>query len=112
FIDAAFVALGLAMAITLVFAPLTLSAVSWSLRDPFELARVAEYWFLYRLALTLEPEPAIRRAVPVVLVIAVGLAVFALFQYLDWGSFNERVTGIWAVSHNLDGVERAGRTVG
>ncbi len=111
-VDLAFVALGVAMAITLAAAPLFLNAVSWSLRDPFEIARVVEYWVLFRLALTLDAEQAWKDAVVILPGLGVLLGIFAFFQYVDPGSFNDTVTGVWAVSHNLDGVERAGRTVG
>jgi hypothetical protein len=86
--------------------------VSWSLRDPFEIARVVEYWVLFRLAMTLDAEQAWKDALVVLPGLGVLLGIFAFFQYVDPGSFNNTVTGVWAVSHNLDGVERAGRTVG
>ena len=111
-IDVAFMALAVAMAVTLVLAPAFLSAVSWSVRDPFELARVAEYWFLFRLGLSLEPKRGLTDALVVLPTLGALLGLLALVQYLDPGGFNGAVTSIWTVSHNLDGVERAGRTVG
>jgi hypothetical protein len=113
FVDYAFGALAVAIAVTLVVAPILLSDVRWSLRDPFELARVAEYWFMYRLGLTVVIDRQVGRSVTASLLgLALVLAAFSVVQYLGPGNFNERVTGIWTVAHNLDGVERTGRTVG
>jgi O-antigen ligase len=111
-VDYAFVALGVATAVTLALAPVFLDAVSFSIRDPFELARVAEYWFLYRLALTVEPRTTLPRAAWLLGALALLMGALALVQYLNPGAFNSEFTSIWTVAHNLDAVERAGRTVG
>ena len=94
-IDVAFMALAVAMAVTLVLAPAFLSAVSWSVRDPFELARVAEYWFLFRLGLSLEPKRGLTDALVVLPTLGALLGLLALVQYLDPGGFNGAVTSIW-----------------
>jgi hypothetical protein len=112
-VDIAFAALAVSMAITLALAPVFLSAVSWSLRDPFELARVAEYWFLYRLGLTVIPDRTLgRQSLALLLGLGIILSAFSFVQYLAPGGFNDAVTSIWAVDHNLDGVQRTGRVVG
>jgi len=112
-IDGAFAALGLAFALTLVYAPLRGPGVSFSFRDPFELARVAEYWLLYRLGMA----AAAWRGTPTGLLgfaaaAALGGGLFALVQYLEPGSFNDVVTAVWTPPHHLVALDRTGRAVG
>jgi len=114
FLDAVFVALGLAITTSIIFAPTIVASVGWSLRDPFEIARVVEYWLMYRFGMTLVPSEATARSIIYTLLAgAILLTVFSIAQYLDGGGrFNELVTDWWAVGHNLRGVQREGRVVG
>ncbi len=112
-VDLAFLGLGAAMVVTLTPAPAFVEKSAWSLRDPFELARLAEYWRLFRLGFTVWPEDTTAaRVLQVLFIGAVGLTLFSLVQYLHPGQFNSTVTDVWTVPHNLDGVELTGRVVG
>jgi hypothetical protein len=113
FVDWAFLAMGVAVAASLVFAPIIVKQSHYSLRDPFELARLAEYWLMFRLARTIIPDAeAVRGVVRVALVAAVAVGLLSAVQYLGPAGFNNSVTDIWASSHNLDGVIRRSRAVG
>lgn len=114
-VDVIFAALALAMTITIIVAPLIVDEVTWSMRDPFEVARVVEYWLCYRLALTVVPtEWTSRRVLALLGGMMALLGLFSLLQYLDGfgGNFNPYVTKYWATGHNLVGVERESRVVG
>ncbi len=112
-LDWAFLALACAITFTLAYAPLAVEGASFSLRDPFEVARVAEYWLLYRFALIL-PAELLPRTATVALLASAALAeaAFALVQYLEPPGFNETVTRIWAAAHHLRALDRTGRAVG
>lgn len=114
FADLTFAALAVAIIITLAIAPVLVADVGWSLRDPFEVARVVEYWLMFRVGLTVRPaERSFRAAILLIIGLGVLLTVFSLAQYLaGQGAFNDNVTGIWAVAHNLDAAARTGRVVG
>ncbi len=113
FVDGAFAALGLCFAVTLVYAPLRVPGVSFSLRDPFEVARVAEYWLVYRLGLAAAGWPgAARGLLAFAAAAAMGGGAFALVQYLEPDGFNEAVTAIWTPQHHLVALDRTGRAVG
>ncbi len=112
-IDWAFLALALAISASILLTPVIVEESFRSIRDPFEVARVVEYWAAFRLALTLRPVFETSRSTVVVLALAgTGSGIFAAVQYLDVGSFNEAVTDVWANSHNLESVIRRGRSVG
>jgi len=113
-VDVAFGALAAATAITLVVAPLLIEDVSHGVRDVFELARVAEYWLMFRLGMTVVSEGTLARGMTGALfALALGVTAFSVLQYLTGESwFNETITDVWAVSHNLDAVMRTGRVVG
>jgi hypothetical protein len=111
--DFAFLAIGVAMAITLALAPEFVSRVTRSLRDPFELARVVQYWVMFRLGMTVLPDRSTARAIVAILcVAALALTAFSIVQYLGPRDFNGQVTSIWSDAHNLRGVEQGGRVVG
>lgn len=113
FIDFAFLALAICITITLIFAPQIVELTSYNLRDPFEVARVVEYWLMFRLAFTVvASDDVVRRLMRVVVVLAIASGVFAIVQYLNVDGFNKAITGIWSDSHNLDGVLKRGRVVG
>ncbi|OAI38668.1 hypothetical protein AYO38_02035 [bacterium SCGC AG-212-C10] len=115
FADGVFLLLAIAISASIAAAPLIVPEVTWSLRDPFEVARVIEYWLMYRFALTVVPEESTTRSLLVlVFVIAIGETVFSLIQYIDgFGNhFNPKVTKYWAIGHNLVGVQRESRIVG
>lgn len=113
FVDWAFLAMGAAVAISLVFSPLIVSQSNYSIRDPFEVARVIEYWLLFRLAFTVASDEAgLRGTVRILLAAAVVSGIFSALQYLGKGSFNDTFTSIWADTHNFDGVVRRSRVVG
>lgn len=113
-LDGIFVLLGLAITASIIVAPTIVPSVGRSLRDPFEVARVGEYWMLYRVGMTLIPtERTSRTIIYTLLGIGIITTVFSIAQYLDGqGPFNALVTDLWTVPHNLDGVERSGRVVG
>jgi len=113
-IDGVFLVLTLAITTSIIAAPLIVSSVDWSIRDPFEVARIVEYWLMYRFGMTLVVESSTSRSIVyVLLALTIALTVFSLLQYLDGaGAFNRNVTDIWAVSHNLVGVQREGRAIG
>ena len=112
-IDWAFLAMGVAVAISLVLAPVIVSQSHYSLRDPFEVARVVEYWLMFRLAFSVAPtETAFSGLTAIVLVVAVASAAVSIFQYLDVPGFNSTVTSIWSDSHNYDAVVKRSRVVG
>lgn len=111
-VDFAFLGLAVAVTATLIGAPLFVSKAEYSIRDPFELAKVVEYWLMFRIAYIASPGAATGSAVRnVFLLAAIGLGLFAFVQYLDLGSFNEAVTDIWADAHNLEGVTTRSRIV-
>ncbi len=112
-VDAGFLALAVATAATIVLAPIFVPAITRSLRDGFELVRIAEYWLLFRIGLTIVPAGigAVRIA-SVMAVAAIVLGAFAVLQYLNPPGFNSLATAFWTQSHNLDGVIREGRAVG
>lgn len=111
--DWAFSALACAIAVTLVYAPLAVDGASFSFRDPFEVARVAEYWLLYRFALVLPADRLPRAgAMALLCAAALGEGAFALVQYLEPPGFNETVTAVWAAEHHLRALDRTGRAVG
>jgi hypothetical protein len=108
-----FAALVTSTVITLAIAPQLDSRVLYSVRDAFEFARLAEYWLLYRLALTVVQGPRSGRLIVYVLGAgAVLSAAFGLAQYLGGQSFNESVTEIWAPGHSIQGIVHNGRAVG
>lgn len=113
-VDIAFGLLAVATTITLIAAPILVEDVGWSLRDPFEVARIVEYWVLFRIGLTVVADRSLARGTAGVMMgLAVALTAFSVLQYLDGeGSINEHFTSIWTVAHNLVGVERSGRVVG
>lgn len=112
-VDIAFAVMAVTTTTTIALAPLFLEDVNWSIRDPFELARIAEYWVLYRFGRAVLPADDGFRPVALLLCGAIALlAAFSVVQYLHPGSFNEQVTSIWTSGHNLDVVERSGRVVG
>jgi O-Antigen ligase len=113
FIDWAFLALGVAVAISLVLSPILVSQSHYSFRDPFELARVAEYWLMFRLAFSVAPtDGAFTGLTKILLVAAVVSCVISIVQYLGPPGFNSTVTSIWSDSHNYDGVVKRSRVVG
>ena len=113
FLDGAFAAMGFSFALTLVYAPLRLPGVSFSLRDPFELARLAEYWLAYRLGLSAAVWPGTARGLFAFAgLAALGGGAFALVQYLEPDGFNEAVTAVWTPARHLDALDRTGRAVG
>ncbi len=113
FIDWAFLGLGVAIALSLVFAPLIVTQSHWSFRDPFEVARVAEYWLMYRLAFTVDTEEDSAGGISKLIVgAAIVSGVIGTLQYLGPPGFNDAVTSIWADSHNFDGVVKRSRVVG
>ncbi|MGI8927365.1 MAG: O-antigen ligase family protein [Tepidiformaceae bacterium] len=113
FTDYAFLALAAAITLSAAIAPLIVSQSTYSLRDPFEPARVIEYWLLFRLAFIAPPDTLSgRRVITLLGVAAVALGLFGVVQYLNLGSFNSIVTDIWADEHNLEGVTRRSRVVG
>ncbi|MBI5949003.1 MAG: hypothetical protein HY875_12765 [Chloroflexi bacterium] len=112
-VDYAFVALGAAMTLSIIAAPIIVSQASYSPRDPFEVARVVEYWLMFRIAYIAPPIEATGEGGGKVLLWAgVGTGAFSAIQYLNIGSFNSVVTDVWAEGHNLDGVIKQGRAVG
>ncbi len=112
-VDWAFLALGVAMTLSIIAAPIIVSQSTYTLRDPFEVARVVEYWLLFRIAYIAPPIAATGSGtIKVLLWAAVATGVFSAVQYLDIGSFNSVVTDIWANGHNLDGISTQGRSVG
>ncbi len=112
-VDLAFATLAAAVTLTLIAAPFVVDGVVHSVRDVFELARLAEYWLLFRLGLTILPDSrAWKSTAGVLLFGAVGLTIFSLLQYLRPGNFNDAITTLWATEHNLEGVIRRGRVIG
>ncbi len=113
-LDGVFAAMAAAITISIVAAPLIVSSVEWSIRDPFEVARVAEYWLMFRFGMTLVPSEESGKTILFALFAgSIAMTAFSLIQYLDGrGSFNENVTDFWAVGHNLVGVQREGRVIG
>ncbi len=112
-IDLGFALFGLSTVATIAFVPILVPAESRSARDAFEIARVAEYWLIYRIGRTLEPQELSSEAIGRVLAIAaIVLGSFAVLQYLNLPGFNDSVTAVWTQSHNLLGVTREGRAVG
>ncbi|MDZ7727596.1 MAG: hypothetical protein U5Q44_05000 [Dehalococcoidia bacterium] len=112
-IDFALAAFAGAMALTLVVAPIVVADVGRSFRDVFEIARVAEYWLLFRLGLTVVPDyRTLRATTGLMLAGIVGLAAFAFVQYLAPGGFNDSITSMWTTEHNLEGLIRRGRVLG
>jgi len=113
FIDWAFLSLGVAITLSLIFAPLIVSQSHWSIRDPFEVARVAEYWLMYRLAFTVAYEHGTVAGITTVFVgVAIVSGAIGILQYLGPRGFNDAVTSIWADSHNFEGVVKRSRVVG
>ncbi|HET7736985.1 MAG TPA: carbohydrate binding domain-containing protein [Tepidiformaceae bacterium] len=113
FVDYAFLALAITTLVSIIFAPVLVSKVTWSIRDPFEIARIVEYWLLFRLGLSLEPsEENVLVTLKVLIVAILANTLFSLVQYLHPGDFNGTVTAIWTIDHNLEGVELTGRVVG
>ncbi len=113
FVDLAFLALAVAITVSLVFAPLVVSQSDWSLRDPFEMARVAEYWLMYRLAFTVADKGgAVTGIFRVIIAAALVSGAIGILQYLGPGGFNDTFTNIWADSHNLETVVKRSRAVG
>ena len=114
FLDFVFVALALAMTTSIILAPTIVASVEWSIRDPFEIARVAEYWLMYRFGMTLVPSETTARTILYALLAgSIAITLFSIVQYLDGrGQFNEVVTDWWTVGHNLVGIQREGRVVG
>lgn len=112
-VDGAFAFLGLSIALTLAYAPLRVPGVAFSLRDPFELARVAEYWLVYRLGLAAADWPHTPLGLGgFAAVAAVAGGAFAVVQYLEPDGFNDTVTAIWTPAHHLVALDRTGRAVG
>ncbi len=112
-VDWAFLTLGVAMTLSIIAAPMIVSQSNYSLRDPFEVARVVEYWLMFRIAYTALPSAATGTGtIKVLLWAGVGTGVFSAVQYLSIGSFNTTVTDIWADGHNLDTIITHGRAVG
>lgn len=112
-IDIVFAALAALVTLTLLVAPIMVSDVGRNVRDIFELARIAEYWLLFRLGLTVVPNiSTMRTTVGVLLLGAIGMTAFSLLQYLGPGGFNDTVTSLWTTEHNLEGVVRRGRVLG
>ncbi len=109
-VDIIFGLLAGAITVSIIFAPMIVDSVERSFRDPFEVARVAEYWLMYRLALTVARDERTVRGVVYTLACVMGLmGLFALLQYIGPGSFNANVSRAWSVGHNLVGLEREGR---
>lgn len=112
-VDLGFLALTASTILTLALAPIIVPGISRSLRDIFEVAWIAQYWLIYRLARTLEfSDDQTIRLVRLLAWSSVVLAIFAVLQFLDPPGFNNLVTAIWTEAHNLLGVEREGRAVG
>lgn len=112
-IDFAFLALTVAIAISVVLAPFVVPAVGRSIHDVFDIVRPFYYWLLYRLALTVVPSARMARlALATLFVCAVLEGAFAFLQFLAPAGFNQTITSIWATGHNLDGVIRGRRAVG
>ncbi len=112
-LDYAFLFIAAAITITIVLAPVVVSQSKYSIRDPFEVARVVEYWLMFRLAFIALPDSLSGHGIVRVLcVAAIILGAFAVVQYVNPGSFNKRITDIWADPHNLDGVLKRSRVVG
>lgn len=111
FSDLAFAAFGASVVVSIVVGPLITRRFDWSVRDGFDVMRVAEYWIVFRLARTLDGEH-LATVVRVVLWSAVAIGTLGLVQYLHPPGFNDLVTAIWTTGHNLDGVEESGRIVG
>ena len=113
-VDAVFLGLGLAIGLSIVFAPLLVPQVSRSTRDVFQLLRPLDYWLLYRLARIAPVDRPTTNGLLLVLGLA-GLAggLFAVLQVVGGQGFNEAVTSIWTgPGHNLAGVIENGRAVG
>ncbi|HEY4668533.1 MAG TPA: carbohydrate binding domain-containing protein [Tepidiformaceae bacterium] len=112
-LDFAFLALAGATAISILLAPLLVSQVTWSIRDPFEVARVVQYWLLFRLALTVVPSVSlVRSIVQLLLIVVIAGTVFSVLQYLLPGSFNDNVTALWTAGHSVTAINNTGRVVG
>lgn len=112
-VDLGFALFALSTIATVALVPIILPAETRSGRDIFEVARVAEYWLIYRLGRTLEPGDAGSEAVGRILAVAaIALGIVAVLQYLNPPGFNDVVTAVWTQSHNLLGVTREGRAVG
>lgn len=112
-VDVALAVLAAAMMLTLSIAPVLVPDVGRSVRDIFELARVAEYWLMFRLGVTVVADGRTWRATAAVLGAGtVAVTAFALVQYLNPGGFNDAVTRLWTTEHNLIGLVRRGRVLG
>ncbi len=113
-LDGVFLLLAVAITTSIILAPTIVASVDWSIRDPFEVARVVEYWLMYRYGMTLVPSEYTARTILYSLLGgSILMTAFSLIQYLDGlGQFNEVVTDWWSVGHNLVGVQREGRVIG
>jgi hypothetical protein len=112
-VDGGFLALALTTAATIVVVPIFVTGVSRSFRDVFELARIGEYWLVFRIGLTIvQPAAAGTWIARVLAVAAMAFGIVATIQYLNPSGFNGVVTAFWTEAHNLDGVIREGRAVG
>jgi hypothetical protein len=112
-IDLGFALLGIATALTILLAPILVPGVTRSFRDGFEVVRIAEYWLVYRIGLTISPPTrGSTRLARLLAGAAIVLGLFAVVQYLNPPGFNDVITSIWTQSHNLLGVINEGRAVG
>jgi O-antigen ligase len=116
-IDWAFAALGLSTLASIIWASFVLDG-RFSLRDPYELIKLALYWTLLRFGLqTVERTgrrlPRTRRAALITLLVAGAAAGAAgVAQYFNVLALNSWLTPLWAPEHHLRTLARDARAVG
>lgn len=113
-IDWLFVALGLSVSASILYAPVALGS-DLSARDGYEVLKLGLYWVLFRFAWVTGNETGARAAGSALRVLLAGGALagtFALMQYYDWFGLNGWATPRWAPDHHLRTLAEDARTVG
>jgi O-antigen ligase len=111
-ITLAFLFLAAATLLSIVAAPLVLGE-PFSVRDGYEVVKLALYWVLFRFALLAgSSERGRRAALGALLAAGMCSALFALMQYFDWLGVRGRVGDWWAPAHHLRALVRDGRAFG
>jgi O-antigen ligase len=111
-IDAGFVSLAAVMLVSVVHAAVMLGEAV-SIRDGYDVVKLALYWIGFRTALLVAADRHWRGLIlTCVLVAGMAAALTALVQYFDWLGLAEGAGRWWAEAHHLRGLERDGRAFG
>jgi hypothetical protein len=111
-IDAGFGALAAMMVVSVVHSAVVLGEAV-SIRDGYDVVKLALYWIAFRTALLVAADRRWRGlALTCVLVAGMAAALLALVQYFDWTGPAAGTGRWWAEAHHLRGLERDGRAFG